>query len=145
MMVHPKQDIPFLDRNRIDERDPLNRSLIVHCRLIRGGRCRSLVYDACIDISCPEIIYGAAIPCRLTCTPRTIDGKGQIVFCHPSAHLPVYSHLDIARTLRSRRCLLLEIKIARIIVDDECAVLIHDIAIQLVAEQPGVKKALPIL
>ena len=67
------------------------------------------------------------------------------MFCRPSTHLSVYSHLDRARTLRGRRCLLLEIKIARIIVDDECTVLIHDIAIQLVAEQSGVKKALPVL
>ena len=145
MMVHAEQDIPFLDTDFIDKRDALHRGLVVHRLFVCCRRRSRLVHDARIDISCPEIIYGAAIPCRLTCTPRTIDRKGQIVFCCTGTQLPVYPHLDIARTLRRRRRLLLQVKIARIIFDDECAITIHDILVQLVLEIPGVDESLPVL
>ena len=145
MMVHAEQDIPFLDTDFIDKRDALDRGLVVHRLLVCCRRRSRLVHDARIDISCPEAIYGATILCCLTCTPRTIDRKGQIVFCCTGTQLPVYPHLDIARTLRGRRRLLVEVKIARIIFDDECAITIHDILVQLVLEIPGVDEPLPVL
>ena len=129
MMVHAEQDIPFLDTDFIDKRDALDRGLVVHRLFVCGRRRSRLVHDARIDISYPEAIYGAAILCCLTCTPCTIDRKGQIVFYRTGMQFPVDSHLDIARTLRGRRRLLVEVKVTRIIFDDECAITIHDILV----------------